>query len=417
MLAGVPMMNGTSDPRRLYSGGGRHGCDPPPGCRSDDPEGKAHCENYCLSGSSHSNATGPCHNPHRMGYSAGGSSSGSAALVAAGEVDMAIGGDQGGSIRMPASFCGIYGMKPTHGLVPYTGVLGIEAGIDHVGPMTANVADNALMLEAIAGADGIDGRQRDVVTHPYSEMLEGGVSGLRIAIIEEGFDHPGSEAESDAVVRAACAKFSELGAEVETISFPLHREAAVMYFPALAEGLAREMMLQGGVFYGLPGMYVGGALERSNRWMERGHELPPTVRAFTLLGRLVHGGARRAHLRQGHEPAAQGEGRLRAADGELRPPADADHAAGGAGHAGPGRLDHRILHACLEHAGQLPDLQLHRPALHVRALRHGGRPAGRADDYRALVGRADDLQGGGGLRGELRLAFSLMRPFGLRSAR
>ena len=126
MLAGVPMMNGTSVLEgyvpevdativtRLLDAGATI-------------LGKAHCENYCLSGSSHTNATGPCHNPHRMGYSAGGSSSGSAALVAAGEVDMAIGGDQGGSIRMPASFCGIYGMKPTYGLVPYTGVLGIEA--------------------------------------------------------------------------------------------------------------------------------------------------------------------------------------------------------------------------------------------------------------------------------------------------
>ena len=283
MLAGVPMMNGTSILEgyvpevdativtRLLDAGATI-------------LGKAHCENYCLSGSSHTNATGPCHNPHRMGYSAGGSSSGSAALVAAGEVDMAIGGDQGGSIRMPASFCGVYGMKPTYGLVPYTGVLGIEAAIDHVGPMTATVADNASMLEAIAGPDGIDGRQRDVVTHPYSEMLDGGVSGLRIAVIEDGFDHPRSQPESDAVVRAACARFGELGAAVETIAFPLHREAAVMYMPALAEGLAREMMLQGGVFYGLPGLYVRGALERCNGWTERAHELPPTVRAFTLLG-------------------------------------------------------------------------------------------------------------------------------------
>ena len=283
MLAGVPMMNGTSILEgyvpevdativtRLLDAGATI-------------LGKAHCENYCLSGSSHTNATGPCHNPHRMGYSAGGSSSGSAALVAAGEVDMAIGGDQGGSIRMPAAFCGVYGLKPTYGLVPYTGVLGIEAAIDHVGPMTASVADNALMLEAIAGPDGIDGRQRDVVTHPYSEMLEGGVSGLRIAVIEDGFDHPGSQAESDAVVRAACARFGELGAEIETIAFPLHREAAVMYMPALAEGLAREMMLQGGVFYGLPGLYVRGALERCNGWTERANELPPTVRVFTLLG-------------------------------------------------------------------------------------------------------------------------------------
>jgi amidase len=82
--------------------------------------GKSVCEYFCFSGGSHTSSTGPVHNPHRMGYSAGGSSSGSAALVAAGEVDLAIGGDQGGSIRMPAAFCGIYGMKATHGLVPYT---------------------------------------------------------------------------------------------------------------------------------------------------------------------------------------------------------------------------------------------------------------------------------------------------------
>ena len=80
---------------------------------------------------------------------AGGSSSGSAVLVAAGEVDMAIGGDQGGSIRMPASWCGIYGTKPTHGLVPYSGIMPIEITVDHAGPMTNSVEDNALMLEVI----------------------------------------------------------------------------------------------------------------------------------------------------------------------------------------------------------------------------------------------------------------------------
>ncbi len=112
MLAGVPMMNGASTLEgytpdvdativtRILDAGGTI-------------LGKAHCECFCLSGGSHTNATGPVHNPHKMGYSAGGSSSGSAVLVALGEADMAIGGDQGGSIRMPSSFCGIYGMKPT----------------------------------------------------------------------------------------------------------------------------------------------------------------------------------------------------------------------------------------------------------------------------------------------------------------
>ena len=92
--------------------------------------GKAHCEAFCLSGGSHTNATGPVHNPHKMDYSAGGSSSGSAVLVARAEADMALGGDQGGSIRIPSSFCGIYGMKPTHGLVPYTGIMPIEICVD-----------------------------------------------------------------------------------------------------------------------------------------------------------------------------------------------------------------------------------------------------------------------------------------------
>src|SRR5262245_12631007 len=147
--------------------------------------GKAHCEYFCQSGSSHTNATGGVHNPYKFGYSAGGSSSGSAVLVALGEADMAIGGDQGGSIRMPASFCGIYGMKPTHGLVPYTGIMPIEIYVDHTGPMTASVKDNALLLEVIAGPDGYDPRQYAPRTQPYSRLVEGGVGGLRIAVVKE----------------------------------------------------------------------------------------------------------------------------------------------------------------------------------------------------------------------------------------
>ncbi|KMO27438.1 amidase family protein, partial [Methylobacterium aquaticum] len=157
-LAGVPMMNGASTLEGFVPAS-----DATIVTRMLDAGatilGKAVCEHFCLSGGSHTSDPGPVHNPHRMGYSAGGSSSGSAALVASGAVDLAIGGDQGGSIRIPASYCGIYGMKPTHGLVPYTGVMPIETTIDHTGPMTASVADNALLLEVLAGADGLDPRQ------------------------------------------------------------------------------------------------------------------------------------------------------------------------------------------------------------------------------------------------------------------
>ena len=138
--------------------------------------GKAVCEYFCFSGGSHTSATGPVHNPRKMGYSAGGSSSGSAALVAAGEVELAIGGDQGGSIRIPSAYCGTYGMKGTHGLVPYTGIMPIELTLDHTGPISANVTDNALMLEVLAGPDGLDPRQRfEFKPIEYSKRMTEGV--------------------------------------------------------------------------------------------------------------------------------------------------------------------------------------------------------------------------------------------------
>src|SRR5262249_4727890 len=171
MVAGVPMMNGASTlegfvpefdativTRVLHAGG--------------EILGKTHCEYFGLSGGSHPNATGPVHNPHKQGYSSGGSSSGSAVVVALGEADLAIGCDQGGSIRIPASFSGICGMKPTWGLVPYTGIMPIEIYVDHAGPMTATVADNARFLEVLAGDDGFDPRAKAPVVHPYSRMLE-----------------------------------------------------------------------------------------------------------------------------------------------------------------------------------------------------------------------------------------------------
>src|SRR5215831_7503149 len=215
-LAGVPMMNGASTLRgyvpdidatvvtRILDAGGTI-------------VGKAHCEYFCFSGGSHTGAAGPVHNPHRMGHSAGGSSSGSAALVAAGEVDMALGGDQGGSIRIPSSFCGIYGMKPTHGLVPYTGIMPIELTLDHAGPITATVADNALLLEVIAGADGYDPRQYGPKVHPYTQQLEGGVRGLKIAVVKEGFGHANSETNVDEKVRKAAKLLAKLGAKLEDV--------------------------------------------------------------------------------------------------------------------------------------------------------------------------------------------------------
>src|SRR5437763_14807419 len=182
-LAGVPLMNGAST-----LAGYVPDVDATIVTRMLDASGtilgKVHCEYFCLSGGSHTSAAGPVHNPRKMGYSAGGSSSGSAAVVAAGEVEMAIGGDQGGSIRIPAAYCGVYGLKPTHGLVPYTGVMPIELTLDHTGPMTATVADNALLLEVLAGPDGLDPRQIDIKTAEYTRALGGDIRGLKIGLVK-----------------------------------------------------------------------------------------------------------------------------------------------------------------------------------------------------------------------------------------
>jgi amidase len=285
-VAGVPMMNGASTlegyvpdvdatvVQRILDAGGTI-------------LGKSVCEYFCFSGGSHTSATGPVHNPHRHGYSAGGSSSGSAALVAAGEVSMALGGDQGGSIRMPASFCGIYGMKPTHGLVPYTGIMPIELTIDHTGPMTATVEDNALLLEVLAGPDGLDPRQYGGESLAYREALGQSVEGLRIGVVEEGFGHPQSMPRSDAVVREAANRLRGLGAVVETVTIPIHRQGLAIWLPIAAEGATVQMMLGNGFGFNWQGQYVVSLLDAHSAWRDRADELSDSLKNTMLLGQYM----------------------------------------------------------------------------------------------------------------------------------
>ena len=134
--------------------------------------GKATCEDLCLSGGSYTSLPGPVRNPHDQTKQSGGSSSGSGALVAAGEVDLAIACDQGGSIRIPSCWCGVVGLKPTHGLVPYSGIFSMEPSFDHCGPVAKTVADCALFLQVLAGRDGLDTRHvRLIELHVQSFCL------------------------------------------------------------------------------------------------------------------------------------------------------------------------------------------------------------------------------------------------------
>jgi len=285
-LAGVPMMNGASTLQgyvpdmdatvatRVLDAGGTI-------------VGKAVCEYFCFSGGSHTSSTGPVQNAWRKGYSAGGSSSGSATLVALGEVDMALGGDQGGSIRMPASYSGIYGLKPTHGLVPYTGIMPIELTLDHTGPMTATVEDNALLLEVLAGPDGLDPRQYGGQPQEYRAALGRGASGLRIAVITEGFGWPQSQEKSDALVHAAAETFKSLGATVETVSIPWHRLGGAVWLPVAAEGATMQMMLGNGFGFNWQGQYVTSLLDAHSAWRTRADELSDTLKNTMLLGHYM----------------------------------------------------------------------------------------------------------------------------------
>jgi len=285
-LAGVPMMNGASSLEgyvpdvdativtRILDAGGTI-------------LGKVHCEYFCFSGGSHTSAAGPVHNPRKMGYSAGGSSSGSAAVVVAGDVDMAIGGDQGGSIRIPAAYCGVYGMKPTHGLVPYTGVFPIENTLDHTGPMTATVADNALLLEVLAGPDGLDPRQVNVETAAYTNALTGDARGMKIAVVKEGFGHPNSETDVDALVRKGAAVFRQLGAQVDEVSIPLHLAGAAIWTPIAVEGATWQMMNGNGFGFNWKGLYVTSLIDAHSAWRQRADEFSDTLKTTILFGQYA----------------------------------------------------------------------------------------------------------------------------------
>ena len=287
-VAGVPMMNGTAVLEgyvpdvdatlvtRILAAGG-------------EILGKAVCESLCFSGGSHTCDTPSVRNPHNPAHSTGGSSSGCAALVTSGAVDMATVGDQGGSIRMPAAWCGIYGLKPSHGLVPYTGAFPIELTLDHLGPMTRNVTDCATLLEVIAGDDGLDPRQRNVRVDRYGRALTGDVSDLRIAVVREGFGWPGhSQADSDNCVRESAELFKQLGAVVDEVSIPLHRDGIHIWRGIATEGAAALMIKGNSMGNNWSGYYNVGLLDSFARGrLTRPNDLSETVKLVMMLGQYM----------------------------------------------------------------------------------------------------------------------------------
>jgi amidase len=236
-------------------------------------------------------------NPHDSTRSPGGSSSGSGAALAAGEVDISFGGDQGGSIRIPAAHCGVVGLKPTFGLVSHFGAgFGSEMTVDHVGPMARRVEDVAAALQAVAGYDPLDPRQRREVPDSLDVLsgLDGGVRGLRIGILEEGFAAPIQPEVAEAVLEAV--RVLELaGAEVTKVSVPEHAHIDALYQTLSLEG--SRVLFDAG-FYGLGHntYYPQTTITAVGRmWHDSTDVLPARTKldhiAAEFVRRTYHGGA------------------------------------------------------------------------------------------------------------------------------
>lgn len=211
--------------------------------------GKLNCDEFAMGSSNENSAFTPACNPWDLSRVPGGSSGGSATAVAADQTLASLGTDTGGSIRLPASFCGVVGLKPTYGRVSRFGVVAYASSLDQVGPLTKDVRDCALLLQTLAAHDPRDATSVNLPTPDYQANLEHGVRGLRIGIPKEYFVE-GMQPEVEAAVRQALTQFTSLGAHLEPISLP-HTEYAIATYYIIATAEASSNLARyDGMKYG-----------------------------------------------------------------------------------------------------------------------------------------------------------------------
>ena len=212
--------------------------------------GKTNLDEFAIGGSTETSAFGPTANPWNTGYVPGGSSGGSAAAVAAGECMASLGSDTGGSIRQPASFCGVVGLKPTYGRVSRYGLVAFASSLDQVGPFATTVSDAAELLQAIAGEDPRDSTCLKAPVPNYREALGRSVSGLRIGVVRECFDQEGLDPQVKASVLAAADVLQSLGAELVDVSCPRFNDGIATYYVIAPSEASANLARYDGVKYG-----------------------------------------------------------------------------------------------------------------------------------------------------------------------
>jgi amidase len=245
-------------------------------------------DDLAFSGGGDSSYYGPTLNPFDARRTAGGSSGGSAASLHYDGIDVSIGCDQGGSIRVPAAWCGVVGLKPTHGLVPYTGIAGIDQTFDHAGPMARSVPDAAALLQAIAGRHESDPRQGDVPERDYVRSVRDApetLEGVTLGLVEEGLaDEVGAQAAVVEALDRVVDRLEELGATVRRLSLPEHLRAGGIAFAGFIEGMT-ELMTSGGNGYAWKGRYWPGLADALGPGLrDHAGELSAQVKITLLLG-------------------------------------------------------------------------------------------------------------------------------------
>lgn len=227
-------------------------------------------------------------NPHDADRQAGGSSSGPAVAVAVGDVDVAFGGDQGGSIRHPAAYCGVVGLKPTFGLVSHWGAAyGGDPSIDHIGPLARTVEDAAAALQAVAGWDGLDARQGREVPDRVDVLstLRDGVEGLTVGVLEEGFDDETEPEVRDGVL-AAVEALRAAGARVRRVSIPQHREVPMAAGALQLEGY-RAARAVGVLGTGARSLYPASLIAAVDKaWTRDADEMASYMKLSWIVGEL-----------------------------------------------------------------------------------------------------------------------------------
>ena len=211
--------------------------------------GKTNLDEFAMGSSTENSAFQVTHNPWNLEHTVGGSSGGSAAAVAAQMVPLSLGSDTGGSIRQPAGFCGVVGMKPTYGRVSRYGLVAYASSLDQIGPFATDVASAALLLEVISGHDGRDSTSVDRPVPEYSQTVEQPLTGLRVGIAREHFV-AGLDREVEASIRQSLDVYRSLGAEIVELSLPHSKYAIATYYLIAASEASSNLARFDGVHYG-----------------------------------------------------------------------------------------------------------------------------------------------------------------------